>query len=117
MTPSDCMKKAAEMGVTSVLREIKGKVRVQLPMSSSFLASSIDELPLSVRSRNALMRSNLDTVGKLVSYIKENESMSSIRNLGKKSIFEVKTVLTEAAYSHLSEQEKLAFWTYSFPGA
>jgi len=81
-------------------------------MSDSFLDMPVDDLALSVRSRNALMRASLDTIGKLVNYIREDDSMSGIRNLGKKSIYEVKTVLTEAVYSQLNEQERLSFWKY-----
>ena len=115
MTPEICMKKAEEVGVSAVLKSIGGKTHIRLPMSHSFLDSPLDDLPLSVRSRNALMRCSLDTIGKLVGYIQENDSMSNIRNLGKKSIYEVKTVLTEAAYSHLTEPEKLAFWVFTCP--
>ncbi len=112
MTPEVCMRTAEETGVSSVLQSLGGKNRVRLPMSNSFLALSVDDLPLSVRSRNALMRSGLSTVGKLVGYIRENESLSNIRNMGKKSIYEVTTVLTEAAYSQLSAREKLEFWAF-----
>ena len=115
MTPKECMKKAEEIGVAAVLQSFGGTARVRLPMSDSFLALSVDELPLSVRARNALMRSSLNTIGKLVDYIRENGSMSHIRNLGKKSIYEVKMVLSEAAYNHLTEQEKLAFWMFACP--
>ena len=115
MTPEACMKKAEEAGVAAVLKSLGGQSRVRLPMSADFLALPVDDLPLSVRSRNALMRSDLTTVGKLVNYIKGNDSMSNIRNLGKKSIHEVKTVLTEAAYSQLTDSEKLAFWVFTFP--
>ena len=66
MTPEACMKKAEETGVTAVLQEIGGRVRIRLPMSDAFLSLPVDELPLSVRARNALMRSNLDTIGKLL---------------------------------------------------
>ncbi len=115
MTPEECKKRAEEAGVAAVLSEVGRNARVRLPMSSDFLALTIDELPLSVRSRNALMRCGLDTIGKLVAFIRENESLSNIRNLGKKSIYEVKTVLTEAAYGHLSEKEKVSFWMFACP--
>ncbi len=112
LTPEFCMRWAEESGVPAVLKLFGDKNHVRLPMSSSFLDMPVDELALSVRSRNALMRANLDTIGKLVNYIREDDSMSGIRNLGKKSIFEVKTVLTEAAYNQLTEQERISFWNY-----
>ena len=113
MTPEECRKRAEAQGIGAVLQEQGGKVRVRLPMSREFLSTPVDELNLSVRARNALLRAGLDTVGKLVNYIRENESMTSIRNLGKKSIHEVKTVLTEAAYRRLTEREKQEFWAFA----
>ena len=117
MTPELCMKKAEKEGVSAVLQSMDRKVYVRLIMRKSFLDLPLDELPLSVRSRNALMRNGLNTIGRLVDYIEKNDSMSSIRNLGKKSICEVKSLLTEAAYDRLNEKEKLEFWQYTLNSA
>ncbi len=115
MTPEACMKPADEIGAAGVLQTIHGRKQIRIPIRNDFFARSIDDLSLSVRSRNALMRAGLDTVGRLVAYINENDSMSSIRNLGRKSIHEVKLVLTEAAYEYLTDNEKLAFWGSAVP--
>ena len=48
---------------------------------------SINDIGLSVRSSNALHRVGVDTVGQMLGHTWE--SLSEIRNLGKKSIDEI----------------------------
>ena len=48
---------------------------------------SIDSIGLSVRSTNALQNANVHTVGDMLGYTEE--TLSQVRNLGKKSINEV----------------------------
>lgn len=55
------------------------------------LEMPIDELDLSVRSFNCLKRAGINTVGELTS--KTDEDMMKVRNLGKKSLEEVKEKL------------------------
>jgi len=62
----------------------------------------IDELELSVRSFNCLKRANINTVEELVQ--KSEEDMMAVRNLGKKSLEEVKEKLADIGY-HLREAE------------
>ena len=57
------------------------------------LEKSIDELELSVRSFNCLKRANINTVGQLTQ--KSESEMMKVRNLGKKSLDEVKLKLAE----------------------
>ena len=52
---------------------------------------SIEELELSVRSSNCLRRANIDTVEKLTQ--KTEEDMIKVRNLGRKSLNEIKSKL------------------------
>ena len=54
---------------------------------------SIEELELSVRSSNCLRRANIDTVEKLTQ--KTEEDMIKVRNLGRKSLNEIKHKLAE----------------------
>ena len=104
-----------EYGVAYTLQNLGKAPQVRLPMDKRFLAQPIDNLTLSVRARNALMRAGLDTVYKLVAYIREHGGLDNIRNLGKKSILEVKLELVSAAYSRLTDQEKQDFWRYTVP--
>lgn len=64
---------------------------------------SIEELELSVRSSNCLRRANIDTVEKLTQ--KTEEDMIKVRNLGRKSLNEIKHKLSEIGLS-LSQEEK-----------
>ncbi|MDQ9748310.1 DNA-directed RNA polymerase subunit alpha C-terminal domain-containing protein, partial [Acinetobacter baumannii] len=57
------------------------------------LEKSIDDLELSVRSYNCLKRANINTVGQLTQ--KSEDDMMKVRNLGKKSLDEVKLKLAE----------------------
>ncbi len=113
MTAEGCIRISKESGVTAALKQFGEIPRVRLPMSGDFLSKSIEELPLSVRSRNALMRTGLYTVDKLTDFIQENGGLTGIRNLGKVSIQEIKLKLIEAVYEHLSEREKIEFWEYA----
>jgi DNA-directed RNA polymerase subunit alpha len=53
----------------------------------------IEELDLSVRSYNCLKRAGINTVEELIK--KTEEDMMKVRNLGKKSLEEVKSKLDE----------------------
>ena len=55
------------------------------------LEMTIDELDLSVRSYNCLKRAALNTVAELSS--KSEEDMMKVRNLGRKSLKEIKEKL------------------------
>lgn len=61
------------------------------------LEMSIDELELSVRSSNCLRRADIYTLEQLIS--KSEEDMSKVRNLGKKSLNEIKKRLGEIGLS------------------
>lgn len=63
---------------------------------------SIEELELSVRSSNCLRRANIDTVEKLTK--KTEEDMIKVRNLGRKSLNEIKEKLAEIGLS-LSQED------------
>ena len=112
MTTDACLRMSKEYGVSAALKQFGEIPRVRLPMSRDFLSRSIEELPLSVRSRNALMRAGLHTVDKLTEFIEENGGLAGIRNLGKVSIREVKLTLIQAAYEQLTEKERAVFWGF-----
>lgn len=61
------------------------------------LEMSIEELELSVRSSNCLRRADIHTVEQLIN--KTEEEMSKVRNLGKKSLNEIKKRLGEIGLS------------------
>ena len=68
---------------------------------SKVLSMSIDEMSLTVRSYNCLKRANILTVEDLVN--KTEDDMGHVRNLGKKSIKEIKEKLAELNLSFKHE--------------
>jgi DNA-directed RNA polymerase subunit alpha len=64
---------------------------------------NIEDLELSVRSYNCLKRAGINTVAELVQ--KSEEDMMKVRNLGRKSLDEVKKKLAELGLS-LAENEE-----------
>jgi DNA-directed RNA polymerase subunit alpha len=67
------------------------------------LEMTIEELDLSVRSYNCLKRASINTVEELIK--KTEEDMMKVRNLGKKSLEEVKSKLQALGLSLASEEE------------
>ena len=61
--------------------------------SSKVLETTIEDLDLSVRSFNCLKRANINTVADLAG--KTEDDMMKVRNLGRKSLEEVKKKLEE----------------------
>ena len=83
--------------------------QVQLPPSTpeddaqKVLRTTIEDLDLSVRSYNCLKRAGIAVVGDLVS--RTEEDMMKVRNLGRKSLDEVKKKLEELNLSFKPEEE------------
>jgi DNA-directed RNA polymerase subunit alpha len=67
------------------------------------LEMPIEELDLSVRSFNCLKRAGINTVGELTN--KTDEDMMKVRNLGKKSLEEVKEKLAALGLSLRPSEE------------
>ena len=65
---------------------------------------SIDDLDLSVRSNNCLRRAGINTVKELTQ--KSEEDMMKVRNLGRKSLDEVKKKLTDLGLSLRKSDEE-----------
>lgn len=105
------LRHAAERGgVISVLALCGPNLRVRLPMAKSLWDSDIDQLNLSVRSSNGLRRAGLDTVGKVSELAMSEKGLDAVRNLGKKSIREIKTALLVLGYEGLDSNGQLTFW-------
>ncbi len=102
INPADALGIAANimMGHLEVITEISEKAResefiteTEDEDNAKLLDTSIEELDFSVRSYNSLKRAGIQTVGELV--LKSEEDMMTIRNLGRKSLKEVKDKLDE----------------------
>ena len=82
--------------------------KIRLPLSVNVCNSGIEQLNLSVRSYNGLMRAGLTTVEKVFDYMQKGKLLD-IRNLGKNSVAEIRKKAYEFAYGALSEKSKKKF--------
>ena len=105
MTPREALASAGStllelVGLFSELAESQGLAIGPAPDESALsgeMATTIEELNLSVRSYNCLKRESINTVGDLVQ--RSEQELMDIRNFGQKSIDEVKAKLDELGLS------------------
>lgn len=111
-SPEDAMSLSARVLIEHLnlfldLTDVSGSVEIMVEKEEDekerIREMSIEELELSVRSSNCLRRANIDTVEKLTQ--KTEEDMIKVRNLGRKSLNEIKHKLAEIGLS-LSPEEK-----------
>lgn len=101
---------AEKFGLLFALAPFGNNIKVEIPVKKSLGDKEIVGLDLSVRSYNGLKRMNIDTVSQLVDLIHQENGLKEIRNLGRKSISEIKTKLLVLSYELLDDKEKLSFW-------
>ena len=101
---------AEKIGLISTLSPFGNDIKISIPLSQKFCDKSIDDMDLSVRASNGLKRSGAMTVRELTDTIMSEKGLDTVRNLGKKSISEIKTKLLYLAYNELNDKEKQAFW-------
>ena len=110
VTPGDAVSKAAsiligylrlfqDLGTStdSILSTDDNVMVEEDDNSGGVLSMTIDDLDLSVRSHNCLKRAGVNTVSDLVQ--KTEEDMMKVRNLGRKSLDEVKKKLNDLGLS------------------
>jgi len=106
MEPQEAIAKAAKILIDhlNVIVEINEKAKMAEFMVESeedtknkILEMSIEDLDLSVRSYNCLKRAGINTVQELANQTEED--MMKVRNLGRKSLKEVKDKLAELGLS------------------
>ena len=102
--------RADKEGMLSVLQEFPTNTPTPSPYTHQMNTTRIDELNLSVRSCNGLMRAGVDTFGKLNTLIKSQDGIAGVRNLGAKSVKEIQTTFFEGCYEKLHPYEKAAYW-------
>ncbi len=91
------------INLTDSASDIEIMVEKEEKEKDKVLEMSIEELDLSVRSFNCLKRAGINTVEELTK--KTEEDMMKVRNLGKKSLEEVKTKLADYGLALRSEEE------------
>lgn len=110
MTGRELREAADRQGILTVVEQNGRELAVEIPLDREFLAVPLSELNLSVRAYNGLMRAKIDTIDKLSETIMSEGGLQGIRNLGKTSIYEIKTVLLSESYNRLSDGMKTEFW-------
>jgi DNA-directed RNA polymerase subunit alpha len=102
ITPPDAIAHAAKIfkdqfGAFANFREefeeAEPKIDEEEEKRNEYLAMSVDELELSVRSNNCLKNANIRTVAELVQ--KTESELLKTRNFGKKSLNEIRSILAE----------------------
>ena len=101
---------AEKIGLVTTLAPFGSNIRFNIPLSKKLCDKSIDDMDLSVRASNGLKRSGAMTIGELTDTIMSEKGLETVRNLGKKSISEIKTKLLCLAYKDLTDNEKKTFW-------
>jgi len=85
------------VGLTDEAQHAEIMVEKEEDQKEKVLEMTIEELDLSVRSYNCLKRAGINTVQELTN--KTEEDMMKVRNLGRKSLEEVKSKLAELGLS------------------
>lgn len=96
-------------GLIRVMRLVfGGKAKLRMGFTKDVCRVPIEELSLSVRGFNVLKRSNLNTIGDVIDAIQHNE-LIALRNLGAKTVRDIKTKIVNFGYDALSDRDKKEF--------
>ena len=107
---NELLRSANENGLLPTLDGVFGKeINVSIAFSQRACDTSIDELDFSVRASNALKRASVFTIGEVIDLI-ATEDLTRIRNLGRKTVNEIKTRILMYGYDQLTTQERKQFF-------
>ncbi len=109
-TGTTLCERAEKEGFLATLAPFGTPIKVNLPLKKALRTTTVEDLQLSVRSTNCLKRTGAKTVDDVCDVIMSEKGLASIRNLGRKSISEIKTTILVRAYDALSQCEKREFW-------
>lgn len=110
LNANDLVKLSEQNGfIQTVYSEFGKAINVSIPISEKDMDTDITELNLSVRAFNGLKRRGVSTVRDLVGII-ENGELICVRNLGRLSISQIKTIVLDYCYSQLTDGEKIVFF-------
>ena len=100
---------ADKNGVVMTLKQL-GLHEALVPYSVRLAELAIDEMSLTVRSSNGLKRANIHTFGSLKERMEVENGLINIRNIGQKSLIEIKKMFFEECYTRLLPYEKAHYW-------
>lgn len=114
MTKNELVQKLAqrtnECGLIPAIHELLGNnVEVEIGFTAEACAMDIDEINFSVRAMNALRRAKIFTLGDVIKALSA-EDLIKIRNLGKKSLNEIKSKMLSFGFAQLSPSAQRAFF-------
>ena len=107
---------ALKQGVYPLLQRLFPGGEVEVPYRSRMSRIGTEEMTLSVRSSNCLMRAGATTLGKLYDLMASAQGLRSVRNLGAKSEKEIREVFFTTCYMQLTLGEQAAFWQRTLDG-
>ena len=100
---------ADKIGILETLRKL-GNHEAIVPYSTRLAELSIDEMNLTVRSSNGLKRASIHTFSQLRDRMQTENGLINIRNIGQKSLKEIKQLFFEECYQRLLPYEKGHYW-------
>ena len=100
---------ADKNGILETLRKI-GVHEAIVPYSTRLAELSIDEINLTVRSSNGLKRASIHTYSQLYERMQTDSGLINIRNIGQKSLKEIKQLFFEECYTRLLPYERAKYW-------
>ncbi len=108
---------AVHQEVYALLQQCFPGTRVPVPYRSRMKDLSIEEMNLSVRATNALMRANARCFGRVSEIMQMEDGLKKIRNLGTKSEREIIRSFFSACYYRLKPAEQAVFWQQIIDGS
>ena len=100
---------ADKAGILEILKKLSIHEAI-VPYSTRLAELSIDEMNLTVRSNNGLKRANIHSFSQLYDRMQAENGLISIRNIGQKSLKEIKQLFFEECYQRLLPYEKAQYW-------
>ena len=100
---------ADKTGILETLKKL-GIHEAIVPYSTRLAELSIDEMNLTVRSSNGLKRANIHTFGQLKDRLEIENGLINIRNIGQKSLKEIKQLFFEECHVRLLPYERAQYW-------
>ena len=96
-------------GLINTIASVFGRnAKIEMGYTKKVCDTDVAYLNLSVRSYNALMRAGCKTIGDAITAI-NNSALHGLRNLGVKSVAEIRSIILEYGYEQLSERRKKEF--------
>lgn len=99
---------ATGKGLSKALSAVYSKRKVSIPYNTELFDVDVRELGMSNRTTNALMRTKLTTINKLLAFIEEHK-LTDIRNLGVTSAEELMETILDYAWDNMTTSEKADF--------